>query len=167
MHYSTSITTTFNCSLETAFKTPMLSDICKVHSGYGFTPKATHCLDDTTWGKPGGSRRVFMAKNIAFKGGEAALDTVIERRENEYWKIEIGNMKMFSFGFYKFQGEWSTKKINETETEVIYKYTMFSNIKWAEPFQYWFTKIIWRNYMQHVLKNIKEMAKNEEPYLFD
>src|SRR5688572_27918254 len=100
MHYSTSITTIFPCAIERAFKTPMLSDVCKVHSGYGFTPKVTHCMDDQTWGKPGGSRRVFMQKNIAFKGGEAALDTVIERRENEYWKIEIGNMKMFSFGFH-------------------------------------------------------------------
>lgn len=167
MHNSTSISTVFHCPIERAFKTPMLSDVCKVHSGYGLTPKVTHCEDDSTWGKPGGSRRVFSEKNIIFKGGETALDTVIERRENEYWKIEIGDMKSFSFGFHKFEGEWWTKKINENETEVTYRYTLFSDIKWAEPFQYWFTKVIWRIYMQHVLKNIKEMAKNEEPYLFD
>ena len=82
MEFKISVSTTFECSLERAFKTPMLSDVCKVHSGYGLTPKVTHCLDDASWGKPGGSRRVFMQKNIAFVGGEAALDTVIERKEN-------------------------------------------------------------------------------------
>jgi hypothetical protein len=36
-------TTIFNCSLERAFKTPMLCDVSKVHTGYGLMPAVTHC----------------------------------------------------------------------------------------------------------------------------
>ncbi len=105
MQQSVTVKSMFNCSLESAFKTPMLSDVCKVHSGHGIMPLVTHCEDDKDWGKPGGSRRVFMAKNFSFKGGEAALDTVIERRENEYWKIRIDHFKMPMMGIHCFEGE--------------------------------------------------------------
>ena len=42
--------------LPRAFKTPMLCDISKVHTGYGFIPKVSHCTDDENWGKPGFSK---------------------------------------------------------------------------------------------------------------
>ncbi|MBL7791081.1 MAG: hypothetical protein JNK77_02065 [Saprospiraceae bacterium] len=105
---TTEITTVFNTTLARAFKSPMLCDITKVHTGYGFTPRVIHCTEDETWGKAGGSRKAFMAKNLTFKGGESSLDTVLERKENEYWKIEISDFKIWSMGFVKFQGEWFT-----------------------------------------------------------
>lgn len=167
MHQTVSVKSIFNSSLESAFKTPMLSDVCKVHSGHFIMPRVTHCLDDEDWGKPGGSRRVFMAKHFSFKGGEAALDTVIERRENEYWKIRIDDFKMPMMGINCFEGEWITRKISENKTEVIYKYTLYSNYSVLEPLLYWFTKTIWKNYMKHALQNIKVMAESGEPYLFE
>jgi len=167
MKSQTQILTVFNTSLERAFKTPMLCDVTKIHTGYGITPKVTHCTEDETWGKKGGTRKIFMAKTSTFKGGEASMDKVLERVENEYWKIEIFDFKTASMGFEKFQGEWFTRQIKEGEVEIIYKYTMFSNSLLLYPFHWLFTKIIWRNYMRHVLENIKYLVKSEAPYLHD
>jgi hypothetical protein len=104
-----------------------------------------------------------MEKSLFFKGGASSTDKVLERIENQYWKIEICDFKMWSFGFEKFQGEWFTKQIEEGNIEIVYKYTMFSNSPLLYPFQWLFTKIIWRNYMQHVLENIRTLIKNEAP----
>jgi hypothetical protein len=78
------VTTIYNCSLERAFKTPMLCDVSKIHTGYGLMPKVTHCTDDENWGKPGHNKKVFVARSMSQKGGWASSDKVIERIENEY-----------------------------------------------------------------------------------
>jgi hypothetical protein len=167
MQTTTSITAIFDTTLERAFKSPMLCDVTKVHTGYGITPKVTHCTEDETWGKPGGSRKVFMAKTLTFKGGESSLDKVLERKENEYWKIEISDFKTWSMGFEKFQGEWFTTQLQEGKILVRYKYTMFSNSVLFYPFHWLFTKIIWRNYMRHALENVRKLAMEEAPYLHE
>jgi hypothetical protein len=41
MTSSITVKTIFNCSLERAFKTPMLCDVSKVHTGFGVMPKVT------------------------------------------------------------------------------------------------------------------------------
>ena len=46
----------YNCSLERAFKAPMLCDVTKVHTGMGLMPKIIATSDDKDWGKPGVSR---------------------------------------------------------------------------------------------------------------
>ena len=68
MQTRTQITAIFNCSLERAFKTPMLCDVSKVHTGFGIMPKVTHCTEDENWGQPGGSKKVFVAKSPTYKG---------------------------------------------------------------------------------------------------
>jgi len=165
MQTTAEITTVFDTTLERAFKSPMLCDITKVHSGYGITPKVTHCTEDETWGKVGGSRKVFMAKTPSFKGGESSLDTVLERKENEYWKIEVSDFKSWSMGFTKFQGEWFTTQQKDGKIQIRYKYTMFSDSTLFYPFHWLFTNVIWKNYMQHVMENIRKLAKEEAPYL--
>jgi len=167
MQTTVELTTTFNTTLERAFKSPMLCDITKIHSGYGITPKVTHCTEDESWGRVGGSRKVFMAKTPTFKGGESSLDKVLERRENEYWKIEISDFKSFSMGFHKFQGEWFTSQTKEGSVEVRYRYTMFSNSVIFYPFHWLFTKLVWKNYMNHVIGNIRQLAVKEAPYLHE
>jgi hypothetical protein len=167
MKTTTEITTIFDTTLERAFKSPMLCDITKVHNGYGVTPKVTHCTEDETWGKVGGSRKVFMAKTPTFKGGESSLDKVLERKENEYWKIEISDFKSWSMGFHKFQGEWFTKEIQKDKIEVRYSYTMYSNSIIFYPFHWLFTNIIWKHYMRHVLENIRKLTIEEAPYLHE
>ena len=89
MQTSTKVTIIFNCSLERAFKTPILCDVSKVHTGYGIMPKVTHCTDDNNWGKAGFTKKVFVAKSLIQKGGFASINKIIERKENEYWKLEV------------------------------------------------------------------------------
>ena len=43
----------YECSLERTFKTPMLCDLSKVHTGFGIMPIVTHTTDDKEWGKLG------------------------------------------------------------------------------------------------------------------
>lgn len=167
MQTSTEITTIFETTLERAFKSPMLCDVTKIHTGYGITPRVTHCTEDEHWGKFGGSRKIFMAKGPAFKGGESSLDKVLERKENEYWKIEISDFKTWSMGFEKFQGEWFTTQLQDGRIQVRYKYTMFSNSSVFYPFHWLFTKLVWRNYMRHVLENIRKLTIAEVPYLHE
>ncbi len=93
------------------------------------------------------------------------MDRVLERIENEYWKIEISDFKTWSMGFEKFQGEWFTTQLEDGKVLVKYKYTMFSNSIIFYPFHWLFTKIVWRNYMKHVLENIRKLTIDEAPYL--
>lgn len=145
----------------------MLCDVAKVHTGFGLMPRVTHCTEDATWGQVGGSRKVFMARTLTFKGGEAALDRVLERIENQYWKIEISDMKAASMGIVKFQGEWQTRQMDDGNIEVLYTYTVFTKGVLLFPLQWLFTKLLWRTYMKQVINNIKELAYSEAPYLQD
>lgn len=143
----------------------MLCDVTKVHTGYLLMPRVTHCTHDENWGQPGGSRKVFMAKNLMFKGGEAALDTVHERIENKYWKIEVNNFTFSMGGFKSFIGEWTTNPITQDHIEIIYRYTLISDSIILYPFHWLFTKIYWRIYMNHVLENVQQLAYTNAPYL--
>lgn len=167
MTTSTEITTVFDTTLERAFKTPMLCDVREIHTGYGLTPRVTHCTDDATWGRPGGSRKVHMARTLFFKGGEASMDRVLERRENAYWKIEVSEFRTWSMGFIKFVGEWSTAPLADGKVQVRYRYTMSSNSLLAYPFHWLFTKVVWRRYMRHVLENIQGLIARQAPYLHE
>jgi len=164
---TTKRTTIYHTSLERAFKTPMLCDITKVHTGYGFTPRVTHCTEDENWGKPGFSKKVFVAKSITQKGGFASTDTVIERIENKYWKIEVGNFQAAMLGFTKFVGEWETTELEPNKIQIDYTYTMHSKYVLLYPLNWLFTKLFWRVYMKHVLENIRKMVEANEPYLYE
>lgn len=163
--FTTQTTTIYNCTLERAFKAPMLCDITKVHTGYLMTPKVTHCTNDETWGKIGGSRKVFFAPNFMSKGVSTAMDRVLERRENDYWKIEVGEMSAPSMGIKKFEGEWSTIPNSNGTVIIHYRYTLFTSNTLAYPFHWLVTKVLWRIYMKHVLENVRKMAEGDEPFL--
>ncbi|HMS66519.1 MAG TPA: hypothetical protein PKD18_00175, partial [Saprospiraceae bacterium] len=75
MIYQVKIATIYHCSLAQAFKTPMLCDVTKVHTGYGLMPKVVYCTEDQNWGQPGSSKKVFVAKSMTQKGGFASMDT--------------------------------------------------------------------------------------------
>lgn len=152
--------------MERAFKTPMLCDITKVHTGYGVMPKVTHCTDDKQWGKPGSSKKVYVAKSLTQKGGFASVDKVIERKENDYWKIEVSDFQAWMLGFYKFVGEWKTTELAPDSIQIDYTYTMHSK-GLLYPLNWLFTKLFWRRYMKRVLENIRKMAENKEPYLYE
>jgi hypothetical protein len=164
---SVKVSTIFNCSLERAFKTPMLCDISKVHTGYLIMPKVTHCLNDENWGKSGFSKRVFVQKSLMQKGGWASSDKVLERIENQYWKIEVFDFQSWILGFTKFVGEWQTTQIEQHKILIEYSYTMHSKTPFLYPINWLFTKIFWRIYMKRVLENVRKMAEGKEPYLHE
>ena len=167
MQISVSIQSIFECSLERAFKTPMLCDVSKVHTGYLVMPKVTHTTDDENWGKPGFSKKVYVAKSLTQKGGFASTDTVIERRENDYWKIEVGNFSTWMLSFTKFVGEWKTTEMAENKIQIDYTYTMHYKNPLLWPLTYLFTKLFWKVYMKHVLENVRKLAYAKETYLYE
>lgn len=130
-------------------------------------PKVTHCTDDQDWGKPGSAKKVFVAHSFTQKGGFGSVDRVIERVENDYWKIEVNEFQTWMLGFYKFAGEWKTKELEANRIQVDYCYTLFANTLLLYPFQWLFAKIFWRMYMERVLENIRKMIDSDMPYLYE
>lgn len=167
MQYTISLTSYFNCSLERAFKSPMLCDVSKVHTGFGLMPKVTHCTDDENWGKPGFSKKVYVAKSLTQKGGFASVDTVIERIENQYWKIEVNQFQAWMLGFYKFMGEWKTTELETNKIQIDYTYTLYSNSVLLTPFSWMFAHLFWKKYMNQVIENIRKMIEENEPYIYN
>jgi hypothetical protein len=157
----------YNCSLERAFKTPMLCDVSKVHTGYGIIPKVTHCTDDEHWGKPGYSKKIFVAKSLTQEGGWFSVDKVIERIENVYWKIEVSDFKSRMTGLSKFVGEWQTTELEPNKILIKYTYTLHSDIAVLYPLNWIFAKTYWKIYMKRVLENVRKLAYINEPYLYD
>ncbi len=167
MKTTVKITSIFQCSLERAFKTPMLCDVSKVHTGFGIMPKITHCTDDLNWGQPGFTKKVFAAASLTQKGGFASVDKVLERIENQYWKIEVSEFQSWMIGFYKFVGEWKTTPMEDQKIFIEYTYTLYSSVFWLYPFNWLFAQLYWKNYMKKVMKNIWQLIKNDEPYLYN
>jgi hypothetical protein len=160
------VQTIYHCSLERAFKTPMLCDVAKVHTGFGVMPRVTHCTEDEHWGQPGSSKKVFVAPSLTQKGGEASIDKVIERIENQYWKIEVTDFTAWMLGFTRFVGEWRTKELEPNRILIEYTYTLHSDILLLYPLNWLFTKTFWKIYMKRVLENIRKMAEGDEPYMY-
>jgi hypothetical protein len=161
------VSTIYYCSLERAFKTPILCDVSKVHTGYGLMPGVTHCTDDENWGKPGNGKKVFIAKSFTQKGGFGSVDKVIERIENKYWKIEVSEFQSWMLGFDKFVGEWKTTELKPGKILIDYSYSLHSNQALLYPVNWLFAKTFWKTYMKRVLMNVKKMAYGNEPYLYE
>ena len=166
MTTTVSVRTIFPCSLERAFKTPMLCDVSKVHTGYGIMPRVTHCTDDEHWGVPGSSKKVFVAPSATQKGGFASVDNVLERVENVYWKIEVNQFQTWMLGFSKFVGTWRTTELGPDRIQVDYSYTLHSDVALLQPLNWLFAHTFWKTYMGRVSENVKQLAINREPYRY-
>ncbi|MDX2070654.1 MAG: hypothetical protein SFV55_19660 [Haliscomenobacter sp.] len=166
MTTTVTLKTIYHCSLERAFKAPMLCDVSKVHTGYGIMPKVTHCTEDEDWGQPGSSKRVFVAPSFSQPGGEASMDRVIERIENQYWNIEVSEFKAWMLGFSKFVGEWRTTELEPGKILIEYTYTLHAEVVWLYPLNWLFTKTFWRVYMKRVLENVRKMAEEDEAFMY-
>ena len=167
MEIKVRLSTTYDCSLERAFKTPLLCDVSKVHTGYGLMPKVTHCTDDENWEQVGSSKKVYAAKSLTQKGGFASVDKILERTENKYWKFQVDNFQSWLLGFYKFVGEWQTTEIEPNRILVEYTYTLHSNTALLYPLNWLFAKTFWTNYMKRVLEKVRQLAYKNEPYKYD
>lgn len=156
----------YECSLARAFKTPMLCDVSKVHTGLGLMPRVTHTTDDQDWGKPGSSKKVFVAKSLTQPGGFASVDQVIERVENQRWVIQVDDFQSWMLGFYKFVGEWKTTQLEDQNIQVDYTYFLHSNNPLFYPLNWMFGHLFWKRYMKQIGENIRDMIRNHEPYLY-
>ena len=166
MKFKVHVHTTYNSTLERAFKTPMLCDVSKVHTGFGIMPRVTHCTEDENWGKPGGSKKVFIAKSFTQKGGWASMDKVLERVENQYWIIEVSDFQSWMLGFYKFVGHWKTTQLEPDKILIEYTYFLHADNPLLYPLNWLFAKTFWKIYMKRVLENIRTMIENKEPYMY-
>lgn len=166
MEFRVTVQTDYQCSLDRAFKSPMLCDITKVHTGFGLMPKVTHCTEDENWGQPGSTKKVFVAKSLTQKGGFGSIDRVIERIENTYWKIEVSDFQTWMLGFYKFTGEWRTTELAPERIRIDYTYTLHAKNAWLYPLNWLFARLFWKTYMKRVLENIRKMVMAKEPYQY-
>jgi hypothetical protein len=167
MKFTVKTSTVYHCSLERAFKAPMLCDVSKVHTGYGPMPRITHTTDDKDWGNPGSTKKVYAAKSWTQKGGYVSMDKVIERVENQYWKIEVYDFQSWMLGFYKFAGEWKTTEIKPNQVRIDYVYDLYFKGIWFYPLSWLFARLFWKTYMNRVLENIRILACGNEPFLYE
>lgn len=167
METKVKVTTTYNCSLVRAFKSPILCDVTKVHTGMGLMPKIVSSSDDKDWGKIGSTKKVYAAKSLTQKGGFILMDKVIDRIENQYWKIVIYDFQSWMLGFYKFGATWAVTEIEKEKILINYDYTLYANGVLLIPFQWLFGKLFWRRYMKQVLENIRQLTLNKEPYQYE
>lgn len=161
-----SVSTIYECSLERAFKTPILCDLSKIHTGFGIIPRVTHTTDDKDWGKLGSSKKVYFAKSITQKGGFASVDNIIERTENQRWVIQVDNFQSWMLSFYKFVGTWETKELEDKKIQINYTYHLHASNPIFFPCCWIFGKTVWKMYMKRVLENIRKMAYLNEPYQY-
>lgn len=167
MEVQVKVSTTFQCSLERAFKSPLLCGVSKIHTGYGLMPAVTHCTEDNNWGQVGSSKKVYAAKSITQKGGFVSVDTILDRIENHYWKFKVDNFQSWMLGFYKFVGEWKTTEIEPHKILVEYTYTLHSDTTMLYPLNWLFAKIFWKTYMRRVLENVRKLAYQNEPFQYE
>ncbi len=157
----------YDCSLERAFKTPLLCDVSKVHTGYGFMPRVTHCTGDEDWGQIGSTKKIYSEKSFTQKGGFISIDKILERIENKYWKFEVSDFQSWMLGFSRFTGEWQTTEIEKDKILVEYTYTLHSGVALLYPLNWLFANTFWKTYMNRVLNIVRQMAYNNEPYQYD
>jgi len=167
MDFQIHITAIYNCTLERAFKAPVLGDLTKVHTGFGPLPAVTGTTNDENWGKVGAIKNILAARSLTFCGGEVSTDKIVERIENEYWKLQVGNFKTWMFQIWQFTVEWATKELGPNLIQIRYSYTVHANGVLLIPFQWLFAKLFFKRYMRQVLENVRKMAEGDEPFLFD
>ena len=118
----------------------------------------SHTSDDENWGVPGSSKKVYAAKSLTQKGGYVSMDHVLERLENQYWKIQVDDFQAWMLGFYKFVGEWKTTELEPNKILIEYTYHLHANQPLLYPLNWLFAHTFWKTYMKRVLENVRKMT---------
>ena len=161
-----SVQSTFHCSLERAFKTPILGDATQFLVGYGPVPAVVKFTEDETWGQTGGTRVPHGAKNLFTKGGAIGLDQIYERQENSYWQWGVADFYQWSMGFTEFRGELFFEEVKKGQVNVRWVYTLYSKSIPAYPFNWLFGKIFWKGQMRIGIRNMKAFAESDARLLY-
>ena len=168
MKVSFKINDVFDCSLERAFKAPILGDATKFMKGYLFQPPVTGFEDDKTWGQIDGIRYPINNGNLLVKKGRMFKDVILERVENKYWKWTIYDFEFKTLFFIsKAIGEWYVDAINENKIEVTYIYSYYSQNRLYRPLTWLLVNIQIRGIMKKAIKGIKEQALSNEPFIYE
>ena len=157
---------TFNCSLERAFKTPILGDATAFLVGYGVIPAVVKFTDDDTWGQVGGQRIPHSGKSLLSKGEAVGLDEIYVREENKYWQWGVAEFYQSSMGFTEFKGEMFFEEKQENSVDVRWTYTLYSNSLIAYPFHWFFGQVFWKGQMKIAIQKMKAYAESDAPFLY-
>lgn len=168
MKFSFKLKDVFDCSLERAFKAPILGDATKFMKGYLFQPPVTGFEDDRTWRQVNGKRYPINNGNLLVKKGRMFKDVILERVENKYWKWKIYDFKFKTLFFInKAIGEWDVQELNENKIEVTYTYSYYSKNWLSNPFTWLLVKIQIQGTMKRAFLKIKKQAQSNDPFIYE
>lgn len=168
MHIATQLTTTFHCSLERAFRAPILGDATRFLGGYLLQPPVIGFEDDATWGRPGGVRYPVTAGNLFLRKGRTFRDVVLERVENVRWKWMIHDFYSPSFWFTtQGIGEWEVTELAEDRVAVLYRYTFTARAWWAWPMCFLYVRVQHRGMMRKALRGIQAQAESSCAWVYE
>jgi len=165
---STEINGIFNCSLERAFKAPILGDATKFLDGYLLQAPIIGFEEDETWGQINGIRYPVVKGNLLMKKGRIFKDEIIGRIENKSWNWMVYNFSTGSLFFCKKGiGTWQVQKIEKDKIAVKYKYSYYSKNIFLHPINYLFVKIQIRGMMKKALSGIQKQAESDNPFYYE
>jgi len=156
----------FKCSIERAFKTPILGDATKMLTGYGVIPACIGFIDDETWGQAGGHRVPITGGNLFTRQGRQAFDLILVREENKYWKWQIDDFEPAMFFASKAQGEWWCSQNTDGTIAVQWDYTLYSRNIFTHPITLVFVKIFWLGMQKMAIRKMKAIAESDITFVY-
>jgi len=160
------VTARFNCSLERAFKTPILGDATQFLTGYGVIPACTGFVDDATWGQVGGHRIPLVEGSLFNSAGPQAFDVILAREENRYWKWQIDQFTPSLFFATKAQGEWWCTDNGDGTITVKWTYTFFSRHALLHPITWGFVRLFWNGLQRQAIRRMKSIAESDAEFVY-
>ena len=161
------VSETFHCTTERAFKTPILGDATRILIGWFGVKLISGFTRDETWGTVGGSRVPIANSFLTVRAGEQGYDQIFVRDENEYWKWGVSKFGSAFFFCTENCGEWWVTGNHNGTVSVKWKYTWFSKNIFMQPLNWLFVKLFWSVVMRNGTTSIKQMAEVEMEYLYD
>ena len=158
----------FHCSLERAFKAPILGDATKFLDGYLLQAPVVRFEEDDKWGQVGGIRYPVISDNFLFSGGRIFTDTILQKEENQYWKWKVHDFTTSALFFaHTGIGEWSVQELATNQISVRYRYTYEAQNWLLYPINFLFVHIQMRGMMKKAMKGIKAQAESGERLIYE
>jgi hypothetical protein len=161
------VTGIFKCTIDRAFKTPMLGDATHILVAPGGYRPVVGFAKDETWGVPGGTRIPISNSFLFIKSEESGLDKIFVRDENKYWKWGVSQFRPILFFATENYGEWWVEDNHNGTINATWKYTWYSTNILTHPINWLFVKLLWRIIMRNGMQNMKQMAETETPYIYN
>ena len=158
----------FHCSLERAFKAPMLGDATRFMKGYLFQPPVSGFDEDDTWGNEHDVRYPLSNGNLFVPKGRMFRDVILVKAEQKYWKWKLHAFKLKAMFFVDHAiGEWTVALRSENIVSVEYRYTYSAKHWLYAPVLWLFVQIQIRGIMLRAIKGIKEQAESANPFIYE